>query len=167
MDDIAASVYPEQSPKTRAERALNLLYVFKERSEPMASEEVEEAIADLLSDLMHLADTISPSAWRDTYLRGEHHYTAERHDCDYCDDLLPGAYYPVASDGDDSRAWVERCDNCGLFDSDKAAAIALAKKLGVSWLWARTASGVVRPALRGLGGKGWLPFGYGREGVKA
>lgn len=166
MDDIAASVYPEQSPETRAERALNVLYAFKEREQGgMTSEEVEEAIGDLLTDLHHLADTISPSTWRDSWLMGEHHYTAERYDCDCRDDLLPGAFYPVEHDGDSSRAWVERCDNCTLFNDDHEAAKSLAAKLGVSW--SVTNGGAGTPFLVDPNTGTPLAFGFGSKEVRS
>lgn len=39
--------------------------------------------------------------------------------CDACDN--DGWLY-MATDGDDSRAWIERCDNCALFEDDDQAA---------------------------------------------
>jgi hypothetical protein len=55
-------------------------------------------------------------------------------DCDL--DAVPGAIWPIASDGDDSHPWVERCDNCKRFADDVAAAEAVAAKVGRPVRWA-------------------------------
>ena len=44
--------------------------------------------------------------------------------------VLPGVIWPIASDSDSSRSWVERCDECERFVDDYAAAEALAEHLG-------------------------------------
>ena len=41
-----------------------------------------------------------------------------------------GYNFPTSIDGDDSRQWVTRCDTCGRFESDEAAAIQCAKDHG-------------------------------------
>lgn len=48
--------------------------------------------------------------------------------CDYCaleKDSIVGVLFPSAVDGDDSRAWIQRCDLCAIYESDEAAAQAL------------------------------------------
>lgn len=49
-------------------------------------------------------------------------------DCDH--NLVPGALFPMASDGDDSLPYVERCDDCKRFDGDWDAAVAVALAVG-------------------------------------
>jgi hypothetical protein len=39
-----------------------------------------------------------------------------------------GVLWPIASDEDTRRAWVERCDSCGVYESDVAAAEALCRR---------------------------------------
>lgn len=60
--------------------------------------------------------------------------TAEQHDCE-CGTPIPGLFWPCASDGDDSRDWVERCDICARFPDDETAAVALAEHLGAEVQW--------------------------------
>jgi hypothetical protein len=48
-------------------------------------------------------------------------------ECKVC--LIPGALFPVASDGRTDHAYVERCDECQLFVDDVAAALAVAARL--------------------------------------
>lgn len=60
---------------------------------------------------------------------------SNEHDCDGCSPSLPGIFYPVAPDGDESRAWVERCDNCGRFECDDDAAVFLGWLFGVEPRW--------------------------------
>lgn len=36
----------------------------------------------------------------------------------------PGVLWPIASNSDWSRQWIERCDTCAVYDSDEAAALA-------------------------------------------
>lgn len=55
-------------------------------------------------------------------------------DCDL--DAVPGAIWPIASDGDDSFPFVERCDNCKRFPDDVAAAEAVAQAIGGTVEWA-------------------------------
>lgn len=55
--------------------------------------------------------------------------------CD-CSTFVPGALWPMASDGDDSLPYVERCDDCEVFDTDDAAAEAIAAKIGGRVMWA-------------------------------
>ena len=43
---------------------------------------------------------------------------------------VPGARWPTAAGGDDSRDWVESCDYCGLYDDDREAGEAVAQQLG-------------------------------------
>lgn len=51
--------------------------------------------------------------------------------CDACSDEygnvegIPGALYPIETNGDDSRRWIERCDECETYESDEDAAEAL------------------------------------------
>lgn len=49
---------------------------------------------------------------------------------DCSDSVVPGTLYPWAPGGDISLPYVERCDDCTLFDSDHDAAVAVAEKLG-------------------------------------
>lgn len=49
--------------------------------------------------------------------------------CD-CGGIVPGALWPMASNGDGSLPWVERCDDCRVFENDEKAAIAVAEKIG-------------------------------------
>lgn len=60
-------------------------------------------------------------------------------DCDMGDDCtcgacgcgpIAGVLWPWSTDGDDSRDWVERCDECHVFADDEAAAEALGAWLG-------------------------------------
>lgn len=51
--------------------------------------------------------------------------TAENR-CEGCDDtLLAGCRWPTASNCDETRNWIERCDLCERFDNDYDAAVAL------------------------------------------
>lgn len=45
-------------------------------------------------------------------------------------DCGTGYLWPCASDCDDSRPYVERCDACQVFDDDWAAAAAIATAVG-------------------------------------
>jgi hypothetical protein len=45
---------------------------------------------------------------------------------------VPGTLYPWVSNGDDTHAWVERCAECAVYDSNEAAAQAVAEALGLS-----------------------------------
>jgi hypothetical protein len=49
--------------------------------------------------------------------------------CDCDDDRFPGVAWPMASNGDDSRSWVERCDNCERYPNDEEAAAAVIVEL--------------------------------------
>jgi len=53
-----------------------------------------------------------------------------------CATLVPGALWPWAPNGDDSLPWVERCDECQVFDSDEAAAQAIAEAIGARVMFA-------------------------------
>lgn len=57
---------------------------------------------------------------------------------DLCDGCVDGKGYiwPIASNGDTSHAWVERCDSCERFDSDEEAAEYIRKRL---WIMGATA----------------------------
>ena len=122
-----------------------------------------EVVSDFVCDLMHLVDDCFGGDLDGVLSRARNHYIEElEQDCECSDDLVPGAFYPVEHDGDDSRAWVERCDNCKLFDGDHAAAEAVAKRLGVGWTHSGGTPWLVDPATRN-----GLPFGYGREKVEA
>lgn len=50
-------------------------------------------------------------------------------DCE-CNGFTPGIRWPCAINGDRRRGWIERCDACGKYESDEAAAAALARLLG-------------------------------------
>lgn len=130
------------------------------------AEEIEanqhEVISDFVCDLMHLVDDLFGGDFDGVLTRARNHYVEEiEEECDCCDDILPGAFYPVEHDGDSSRAWVERCDNCKAFDGDHAAAKELANQLGVGWTHSGGTPWLVDPLTRNA-----LPFGYGREEVK-
>lgn len=46
--------------------------------------------------------------------------------CEGCEGTpFPGIRWPTAANGDESRSWVERCDTCERYDSDRDAARAL------------------------------------------
>lgn len=51
--------------------------------------------------------------------------------CSWCKDsaLIPGIIFPIASDGDNTHAYVERCDECELVADDLAAAFILSHYL--------------------------------------
>lgn len=128
-----------------------------------------EVISDFVCDLMHLVDDLFGGDFDGVLTRARNHYVEEIEEgCDCDGDLLPGAFYPVAPDGDESRAWVQRCDNCQRFASDEDAARALAAQLGVKAVV--TLAG--RAYLAELAeappwGPRPLPFGYGREEASA
>lgn len=48
-----------------------------------------------------------------------------------------GILWPQGSNSDFSHNWIERCDNCQKYEGDDEAADALAKRLGVSVLYAK------------------------------
>lgn len=50
--------------------------------------------------------------------------------CDCGDNVVPGALFPIAPDGDDSLPYVQACDNCDTFQDDWQAARAVAMVLG-------------------------------------
>lgn len=79
MDDIALSDYPEQSPETRAERGREALRSYRESRARINNEEAVIAMGDLLSDLMHLAESIGPDVWDEALASGKRHYEAERY----------------------------------------------------------------------------------------
>jgi hypothetical protein len=43
-----------------------------------------------------------------------------------------GVLWPWGTDSDRSHDWIERCDECATYESDDAAALALADRLGCS-----------------------------------
>lgn len=51
--------------------------------------------------------------------------------CEYCKDgaIVPGAIFPIASDGWTDHAYVEKCDECEVFSDDDTAANAVAARL--------------------------------------
>lgn len=57
-------------------------------------------------------------------------YDRERERCECDNNLVPGALWPMDTNGDNSHDWVERCDMCERFDNDDAAARAVAAKVG-------------------------------------
>lgn len=59
--------------------------------------------------------------------------------CSYCRDkaLIPGILFPFAPDGDDSHAYVERCDECAVFSTDEDAAMVLAVYLRKLARWTK------------------------------
>lgn len=68
-------------------------------------------------------------------------------DCDCAGELVPGAIWPMASDGDGSKPWVECCGDCQVFDYDDDAAEAIAEKIGgrVEWATLPGRGGALRP----------------------
>lgn len=61
--------------------------------------------------------------------------------CD-CSNFVLGAIWPMATNGDDSLPWVERCDDCQTFPDDEAAAEAIAAKIGGRVMWAKVSGGL-------------------------
>lgn len=50
--------------------------------------------------------------------------------CAQCDGgIVPGVLWPMASNGDDDHDWIERCDDCAVFEGDHDAAEALSAVL--------------------------------------
>jgi len=49
------------------------------------------------------------------------------YDGDGCDG---GILWPMATNGDNSHDWIERCDECQRYGSDRDAAIELGRRLG-------------------------------------
>jgi hypothetical protein len=45
-----------------------------------------------------------------------------------CTECADGVIYPVASNCDESRMWIERCDTCRIFEDDEDAAKALVRR---------------------------------------
>lgn len=68
--------------------------------------------------------------------------------CD-CGALVRGALWPMASNGDSSLPWVERCDDCKVFADDEQAAIAVAEKVGGRVMFA-SLDGAMRDDRKGL-----------------
>lgn len=58
-------------------------------------------------------------------------------ECECATGPVPGANWPAGVDGDRERSWVERCDICGVFADDDAAAEAVAAHVGTEVLWAK------------------------------
>jgi hypothetical protein len=58
-----------------------------------------------------------------------HNYTADSEGvwCDGCNGHAgpPGVRWPTEANGDSSRHWVERCDMCGVYETDAEAAQAV------------------------------------------
>jgi hypothetical protein len=57
-------------------------------------------------------------------------------DCDCATSTVPGAVWPIASDGDSSLPYVEACGDCCVFATDDAAAEAIAETIGGRVMWA-------------------------------
>jgi hypothetical protein len=55
--------------------------------------------------------------------------------CDYST-RWPGILWPWGTGGDDSLPYVERCDDCQVYDSDTEAAKALAEQLDLRVMFA-------------------------------
>lgn len=59
--------------------------------------------------------------------------------CEGCADhprSIPGVRFPTATNSDDSREWIERCDLCEEYESDEDAADALVKAGRINgWRW--------------------------------
>lgn len=49
---------------------------------------------------------------------------------------VAGAIWPMDSDGDGSLPFVERCDECAVFENDEEAARAVAAAIGSRVMWA-------------------------------
>lgn len=65
-----------------------------------------------------------------------------------------GYFWPMATDGDDSHDWVERCDECRRFPSDDDAAVEVAMKTGLPLVFA-VPGGLSRPHPFIDGGESW------------
>lgn len=58
--------------------------------------------------------------------------------CDGCEHTqFPGIRWPASPDGFNDLSYVEKCDECGTYESDEAAAKHLAQHFGVRWGYAR------------------------------
>jgi hypothetical protein len=57
--------------------------------------------------------------------------------CECISEVVPGAIWPMATNGDDSLMFVERCDACERFSSDDEAAEAVAAQIQSRVFWAR------------------------------
>lgn len=64
--------------------------------------------------------------------------------CEGCSDLscflrsIPGVRFPATPNEDDSREWIERCDECEEFEEDADAADALVRAGRITgWRWAK------------------------------
>lgn len=69
-----------------------------------------------------------------TWAEVEQHWSAganPENDCLTCGDGIPGTLAPMATNGDTWHPWVERCDECGRFDSDWTAAQHVAARTGL------------------------------------
>lgn len=121
----------------RAEKAYRAVLTYERDSS------VEECISDLLGDLRHLCDQSGYDyAERDgvgyrnyrSEVGEEREQTREQRPvapqtsqpCE-CGSEMAGIHYPTATDGDGSRAWIERCDLCQVYESDQEAAEALVR----------------------------------------
>jgi hypothetical protein len=51
--------------------------------------------------------------------------------CDTCGSYMPGVIFPIATNENSSRAWVESCGSCETFKSDLSAALFLGRLLGL------------------------------------
>lgn len=86
------------------------------------------------------------------YEGGIQQFALDNGACDACwDQVVPGAIWPMATDGDDSKPWVERCDTCEVFELDTEAARAVA---------GATNGLLVLAQVHGPVARGWTPSVY-------
>jgi hypothetical protein len=98
------------------------------------------------------SDGVNPSTWEipegvavafvgpdwdsNLTLEGPHSGPLPEPPCPYDGDGCEGGIlWPMATNGDSTHDWIERCDECQRFDSDRDAAIALGQKLGQHIKW--------------------------------
>lgn len=73
------------------------------------------------------------------------------HACECDQTAFPGIAFPIGVDGNFDRAWVQRCSDCELFESDDHAAFFVARKLGLEVAYAKfDPTYSARPFLKGI-----------------
>lgn len=78
----------------------------------------------------HRKDPIEDSIDRLSFMEKERVETVDQASSCECDEgWAPGILLAMAPDSNASRAWVQRCDSCCLFESDDAAAFFAARLL--------------------------------------
>lgn len=58
-------------------------------------------------------------------------HAGSSNDCEGCLGGIPGTIAPIATNGDDSHPFVERCDTCQRFETDWEAALRVAGLIGL------------------------------------